>query len=227
MKLKSVISLGFFVGLALLPNSVKRWVYNTFLKAEIHPTASIGLSFVKARKLKMGPHSRIGHLNVIRNLELLQLDSHASIKNANTVGGLPLHDKKHFTEEEGRCPALIIGEYSRITGRHYFDCSHTIKIGHHTTIAGLGSAFFTHGINLEQNRQEAEALTIGNYAMIGARCVVVKGAKLPDYSALGANSTLHKAYETPYTLYSGVPAKPVKELNPASLYFHREAGYVD
>lgn len=226
MKLKAIISLGFFAGLALMPNAIKRRIYNAFLGTEIHSTARIGFSYVRARKIKMGPYSRIGHLNIIRNLELLDLGEMALIGSLNTVNALPLSDNRHFTDEVHRLPALILEEHSDIVGRNYFDCSHTIRIGHHTIIAGSGSAFFTHGINIEQNKQEAKPVTIGSYAMIGSRCVVVKGASLPDCSVLGANSTLSKAFEQPYRLYSGVPAMPVKELNPASQYFHRKIGYV-
>lgn len=226
MKLKAIISLGFFVGLALMPNAIKRRIYNAFLGAEIHSTARIGFSYVQAGKIKMGPYSRIGHLNVIRNLELLEIGEKALIGNLNSVSAFPLSDNRHFVDETHRFPALILEEHSDIVSRNYFDCCHTIRIGHHTIIAGSGSVFFTHGINIEQNKQEAKPITVGNHAMIGARCVVVKGASLPDCSVLGANSTLSKPLEQPYRLYSGVPAMPVKELNPASQYFHRKIGYV-
>ena len=55
---------------------------------------------------------------------------------------------------------------------------------------------------------------------------VIKGSALPDCSVLGANSTLHKAFSQPYTLYSGVPAQPVAPLDPESGYFHRDIGFV-
>jgi len=118
----------------------------------------------------------------------------------------------------GACSAIVKG--------HFFDCNHTITLGHHTIVAGQGSSFFTHGIDLAQNRQESSPIRIGNHCMIGACCVVLKGGVLPDCSVLGANSTLHKAFSEPYTLYSGVPAQPVATLDPESGYFHREIGFV-
>ena len=63
--------------------------------------------------------------------------------------------------------------------------------------------------------------------MVGAHSVLTRGAVLPDCSVLAANSTLHKAFEQTHMLYSGVPAKPVKELDPEGLFFKRKVGFVD
>lgn len=175
----------------------------------------------------MGAYAEIGHLNVITGLELLELQEKAVMLGQNRISALPLSCEKHFRHNPDRFPALVMEVHASITGKHYFDCNDTIRIGAYATIAGLGSSFFTHGIDLGGNRQETAPVVIGKYTMIGARCVVVKGSILPDYSILGANSTLHKAYDASYMLYSGVPAIPVKKLDGESAYFHRKEGFVD
>jgi hypothetical protein len=57
--------------------------------------------------------------------------------------------------------------------------------------------------------------------------VVLRGAELPDCSVLAAGSTLARAFQEPFTLYSGVPAQPVKALDRDAEYFRRTRGYVD
>ena len=119
-----------------------------------------------------------------------------------------------------------MGPYSAIVKGHFFDCNNTIALGHHTLVAGSRTSFFTHGINIAHNKQESAPIRIGNYCMIGACSVVLKGSMLPDCSVLGANSTLHMAFSEPYMLYSGVPARPIAPFDPQSAYFHREIGFV-
>jgi acetyltransferase-like isoleucine patch superfamily enzyme len=62
---------------------------------------------------------------------------------------------------------------------------------------------------------------------VGTGVVILKGSCLPDYSVLGAGSVLTKTMTEPYTLYSGVPAAPISELDKASRYFIRQTGFVD
>lgn len=209
-----------------LPNALKIFIYNKFFGWEIDRTAKIGLSFIHAKKVKMGAYSKIRHLNIIRNLELLEMAENATIGNLNSVSALPLGSKKHFSHEKNRSQSLIIGKYGAIVKGHFFDCNNTITIGSYTIIAGFGSAFFTHSINVENNRQETAPIHLGNYCMVGAKSVITRGAILPDCSILAANSTLHKAFDKTHTLYSGVPAVATKKLNPDSKYFKREVGFV-
>lgn len=224
--MKKLLSACFHAALAVLPMPLKRFILNRFLGCDIDRTARIGLSFICVKKIKMGPGSRIGHGNIIRNLELLELGPNASISMFNRVTALPLSSQKHFTDMPERFPSLTLGAHTAIVRGNFFDCCSAISIGHYALIAGQGSAFFSHGINVEHCKQETAPVRIGDYCMVAACCVVTKGAVLPDYSLLGANSTLHKPFTETHTLYSGVPASAVKKLGPDCLFFHRETGYV-
>jgi acetyltransferase-like isoleucine patch superfamily enzyme len=215
-----------FLVISFLPRAVKIFVLNKCFKCEIHPTAKIGLSFVKVKKIKMGPNAKIGNFNIIRNLELLDIGENATIGTSNYVTAIPLGSKQHFTDEESRFPALILGKCSGIVKKHFFDCNNTITIGHYTLIAGFNSAFFTHGVSIQKCKQVTTPVEIGNYCMIATHCTVTKGAKLPNCSILAASSTLHKTFEEPYRMYSGVPAQPVKVLEPDNAYFHRKTNYI-
>jgi hypothetical protein len=44
---------------------------------------------------------------------------------------------------------------------------------------------------------------------------------------LAAGSTLARAFDEPFTLYSGVPAAAVKSLDKDYAYFSRTRGFVD
>lgn len=224
--MKKIFLHAFYFFLAIFPSRLKCFVYNQFLGCEIHRTARIGFSLILAKKIVMGPHACIKHFNIIRNLDCLELGEAALIGNFNRVTCLPWGATRHFQMEENRRQALVLGRHAAIVGRHFFDCNNAILIGEYALIAGAGSSVFTHGINIQHNRQESGPVTIGKYCMIGAHSVILKNASLPDYSVLAANSTLHKAYTQTHTLYSGVPAVPVKALDPESKFFHRKEGYV-
>jgi hypothetical protein len=43
---------------------------------------------------------------------------------------------------------------------------------------------------------------------------------------LGAGSVLQKTYQTPYILYSGVPALPIKTFETEAKFFVRDTGFV-
>ncbi len=120
-----------------------------------------------------------------------------------------------------------MGRHSNLTSRHYVDCSNHVQIGEFATVAGARSQILTHAIDFRRCRQVSAPVQIGKYCFVGTACVMLKGARLPDYSVLAANSTLARAFEDPFTLYSGVPATAVRVMDRDSLYFHRECGYVE
>lgn len=212
--------------LTLAPWPIRRRLLNALFGYEIAPSARIGLSLVALDKLVMGEHSRIGHLNVIKSFDRLEMGAHARIGSRNYMSGLGSRSKKHFQDEAGRAPELIMGEHASITGRHLVDCCNRITIGAFTTIAGAGTHILTHAISIKENRQRSGGVSIGRYCFIGSASVILKGAALPDFSVLAANSTLHRANTLTHHIYSGVPAEPVRALDEASAYFHRTTGHV-
>jgi acetyltransferase-like isoleucine patch superfamily enzyme len=94
-------------------------------------------------------------------------------------------------------------------------------------VAGARSQILTHAIDFKRNRQVSAPVRIGRYCFVGTACVVLKGARLPECSVLAAGSTLARAYDETFTLYSGVPALPVKALDRDAEYFRRTRGHVD
>jgi len=52
-------------------------------------------------------------------------------------------------------------------------------------------------------------ITLERFASVGTNCVIMPGVTMAEGSVLGACSFLTKSTE-PWTIYVGVPAKPVK-----------------
>lgn len=209
-----------------LPWGLRRWILQRVFGYKIDPTAHIGKSWVMPQQLIMEPHSRIRSMTFVRGLELLHLGAHSSIGNGCWITGYPRGSSGHFAHQTDRQPILIVGEHSAITNRHLIDCTHSVTIGKFSTFAGFQSQILTHSIDLEEARQDSHPVVIGDYCFVGTNSVILGGSVLPSYSVLGAKSLLNKAYTEAYTLYAGVPAKPVKTLDKDMNYFVREVGFV-
>lgn len=213
--------------IVFLPWKLRRWVLNKFFHYQIHPTAKIGFSYVYPKHLIMEEGARIGHLNVAIHLDDMALGKNVIVDRGNWITGFPTGiSSKHFATDVERKSELLIGKESAITKNHHIDCTNSIHIGRFVTIAGYRSQFLTHSINVYENRQESHPIVIGDYCFVSTEVKILGGSILPNYSVLGAGAVLNKEYAEQYTLYAGVPAKPVKNLNPMAKYFHRKTGFV-
>jgi hypothetical protein len=210
----------------LLPWKLRRAFLENQFGYQIHPTCSIGFSWIFPAKLIMAEGSRIGSATVCKNIELLHLKPFATIGRGNWITGFPLGPSRHFAHETERRPELILGDHSAITNRHLLDCTNSVTIGRFTTFAGFHSQIISHSIDLEQNRQSSKPVHVGDYCFVGTNCVLLGGSVLPDYSVLGAKSLLNKDFTESYQLYGGVPARPIKSLSRDNKYFQRTEGFV-
>ena len=218
---KALILLSFF-----LPWGVRRSFLEKQFGYKIHPSCRIGFSCVCPTRLIMEEASRIEHLTVCKNIDLLHLKKHASIGRGNWITGFPLGPAWHFAQEKDRRPELIVGEHSAITHRHLIDCTNSVTIGRFTTFAGFQSQILTHSIDIEKNCQSSSPVRVGDYCFIGTNCVLLGGSALPDFCVLGAKSLLNKSFTESYQLYGGVPARPIEKLSPDCEYFRRTEGFV-
>jgi acetyltransferase-like isoleucine patch superfamily enzyme len=210
----------------VLPWRLKRFALRALYGYELHPTSHIGLAWVFPKRLAMGAQSRIGHLTVCKGLERVALGEHASIGRLNWISAYPLGQGPHFAHMTGRNPQLVMGEHAAITHRHIIDCTDEVTIGAFTTVAGYRTQILTHSIDLDECRQHAKPVKIGSYSFVGTACTILGGAAVPDRSVLAAHALLNRAYDEPYRLYAGVPAKPVSQLDPGMKYFTRPTGFV-
>jgi acetyltransferase-like isoleucine patch superfamily enzyme len=210
----------------LLPWPLRRLVLNSLFGYRIHRDSQIGFAWIYPKKLVMGAHSKIGHLTVCKEIDLLHLGAHASIGRLNWITGYPGGSSKHFVHQPERSSTLVLEEHASITHRHLVDCTSTVSIGAFTTFAGFRSQILAHSIDVENCRQSSDSISIGRYCFVGTDCVLLGGSTLPDNSILGAKSLLNKKYSDKYWLYAGTPAKPVKQLAPDFAYFVRQTGFI-
>lgn len=210
----------------LLPWPARRRLLEKQFGYSIHPDSRIGLAWICPLRLVMEEHSRIGHLNVCKDIDLLHLGAHAIIGQLNWITGFPSGNKRHFVHQIDRRPELIVERHAGISSRHFIDCTARVRIGAFATVAGFRSQLITHSIDLEAGRQSSEPIEIGEYCFVGTDSVVLGGGVLPHHSVLGAKSLLNKGWEVPFFLYGGVPAQPLKELSPEMQYFRRSEGFV-
>jgi acetyltransferase-like isoleucine patch superfamily enzyme len=216
--------LGFFS--LFLPWGLRRALLEKQFGYSIHPSSRIGFAWIFPRKLVMEEGSRIGHLTVCKNIDLLHLGAHAIVGQLNWITGFPSGKSRHFAHQPDRRPELIVERHAGISSRHLIDCTARVRIGAFATIGGFRSQLLTHSIDFNAGRQTAEPIEIGEYSFTGTNSVVLGGSVLPHHSVLGAQSLLNKKWDEPYRLYAGVPAKPVKELSPEMEYFRRTEGFV-
>ena len=211
----------------VLPWSIRRSILEKFYNCHLGEGSRIGLSLLLCRSVRLGRGARIGHLNFLKNLSLVELGDHAVINNLNWITGFPKMDSPHFAAEPDRAPELILGHHSAITNRHLVDCTNRVTIGKFTTFAGFRSQILTHTIDIVEGSQTSRPLTIGDFCFIGTDCILLGGSSLPSYSVLGAKSLLNKQHLTQYRLYGGIPARELSELPADAKYFTREKGFVN
>lgn len=212
------------IGLTPLPSRLKTAAYRRIFKFDIAPSAHLGLSVIACDNLSMMPHSRIGHMSVIRGKMALRMGEYSSIGQFNWISG-GVDDGRYFIGR-ARSPELLLGDHSSITSRHYIDCTDRISIGRFTTIAGNRSIFITHGIDYRESCQDCAPIHIGDYCLIGSNVTVLKGVNIASRTILGAASVVPKSITTELGVWVGVPARHVKKLTGFEKYFRRQSGHI-
>lgn len=210
--------------LMAFPWSLRRRLLQKTLGFVIHPTASIGYSVVLPAHLRMGEHSAIGHLNVMKGMDRVTLARFAVIGTMNWIYAIP-RGAPHLHGQE-RDPELVLDEGASVVSRHLIDCSSAVHVGRFALLAGYSSQVISHAIDVRRNRQASRPITIGPYSFVGTGCVLLGGAKVPPYSVVGAGSTLRDAFTEPYKIYAGVPAVAVGTLPEDAAFFVRESAEV-
>ncbi|MCB5425829.1 acyltransferase [Altererythrobacter sp. CC-YST694] len=211
----------------VLPWALRRRLLVKVFGFDIHPTARIGKSVLLPRKLRMAEHSRIGSLTFGHGMEEIRLDAHAILGSMNWISGFPLGGARYFRDFPDRHPMLHLEEHATIVNRNLIDCTDRVTVGRFALVAGNRNQILTHGIDMRTSNQSSAPVRIGAYSMVGTGSILLKGSALPDYCALGAGSTLHKNHSQTHMLYSGVPAEPVRALDPGLSFFSRTQGTSD
>jgi acetyltransferase-like isoleucine patch superfamily enzyme len=214
------------LAIVLLPWGLRRWLLRRLYGYDIAPSARIGLAWVYPKRLRMGEGARISHFTVAVHLDSIEMGDYATIGRSNWITGFPSGSTTHFAHQTDRQPRLILGDHSAITKNHHVDCTHEIRVGRFSTIAGYQTQLMTHAIDIIAGRQHSEPIAIGDYCFVSTRCIILGGARLPSQSVLAAGAVLTKAFDVSFSLYGGVPARYLKEIPKDARYFQRVKGFV-
>ncbi|MDE6223387.1 MAG: acyltransferase [Muribaculaceae bacterium] len=103
---------------------------------------------------------------------------------------------------------IRIANHVTIWGAYPIEIGDCVIIGPHTTIVS-GNHTFGNG-SFRNGKGTGGKVTIGANSWIAANSTVAAKSVLPECSVLGANSMLNKAFDVPYGIYGGVPAKFIK-----------------
>jgi len=173
----------------VLPQPLKRALFRRVLGWDVAADAYVGLSYIGADAVKLGPGSHIGHFNIVRNIRSLELGRHAYVKDFNHIfGGTPagMQGERSFR----------LGDNSNIMSRHFFDVGGTIAIGRDSLIGGRGTQIYTHSIITGGggHRWRVADMVIGDGAMVFASAVLVH-CHIPPGAIVAAGAVLTKSYE--------------------------------
>ena len=160
----------------------------------------------------------IGAFNVFNDLGVLTLKEHAIIGHWNWVTA------SRALGGAGASCLLHVGAHSAITSRHYIDCSGGIRVGTHTTIAGVRSTLLTHGISWRSNAQTFSSIEIGDYCLISSNVQVSPGTVIGSRIVIGMGATIAGRVVDP-GLYVQSRATLVKSDLDGD-YFRRAQGHV-
>lgn len=101
---------------------------------------------------------------------------------------------------------LTIGKDVFMTNYHFFDVAGKLSIGSGTWIAGRGSQFWTHGVNVPDRN-----ISIGEKCYIGSAVRFAPGSGVGNNVIVGLGSVVTKRVEGSNALVAGFPAKIVRE----------------
>jgi acetyltransferase-like isoleucine patch superfamily enzyme len=166
----------------------------------------------------IGNGAGIGAFNVLKDLTVLTLKDHAVIGHWNWVTAC------RALGEAGASCLLHVGAHSAITSRHYIDCSGGIRVGTHTTIAGVRSTLVTHGISWRSSAQTFRPIEIGDYCLISSNVQVSPGTVVGSRIVIGMGATIAGRIVDP-GLYIQSRATLVKSDLDGG-YFRRAQGHV-
>jgi acetyltransferase-like isoleucine patch superfamily enzyme len=195
----------------LLPASpIKIWLLRR-LGNDIGENTIIGPNVVlNCGPFQVGAETVVDPFNLFKGLSRVELGSRVRIGRYNQISAVPAYQQ--FSDKVG---IFIMREISLLTNRHYIDCSGQVILDRHAAVGGLRTIVQSHEFDLETSDATIGKVTVGEYAMTGACCLLLKDSYVPPYSVLAAGTVLSKARddaELKRGLYGGVPAKFIREL---------------
>jgi acetyltransferase-like isoleucine patch superfamily enzyme len=205
--------------LAILPSRIKIPLYRRLLGWKIGQGVYIGLSFIDAEEVIIGDYVRIGHFSRFHCIPKLEIQYKTVIARWNLFAALPSKSRAII---EGASPSLFIGKDCYIMRGHFFDVQAPLRLENSVTIAGHGSAFYTHSMDYRKNRLVAKPIVIGENSYVGSNARFIPGARIAPNSFVGMGAVVTKVFDEQYVLLAGSPARIMRNLDREADWFTRE-----
>jgi acetyltransferase-like isoleucine patch superfamily enzyme len=189
----------------LLPSSPLKLRLLRMLGHDIAESAIVGPTLVLGcGRFSVGAGSVIDPFNLFKSLSRVKLGEQVRMGRFNQVSAA-----RGFQQYSPRVGAFIVGDEVTITNRHYFDCSGQVVLRNHTAIGGIRTIVQSHEFDLGGSVSRVDVTEVGEFTMLGTRCLVLMGARLPSHSVFAAGSVVPRTrdgVDQPSGLYGGVPA---------------------
>lgn len=172
----------------VLPQPAKRALFRHILGWNVADDAYVGLSYLGAETVSLGPGSRIGHFNIVRNIRSLEFGRNAYIMNFNHIFGCT---PAGMSGER----AFRLGDGGHVMSHHFFEVGGSITLGDNTVIGGRGTQIYTHSIITRRGVDEWKVgeMVIGDGAKIYASTILVH-CRIPPRAIVTAGAVVTKSY---------------------------------
>lgn len=171
-----------------LPQPLKRALFRHVLGWKVADDAYVGLSYIGADAVTLGPGSHIGHFNIVRNVRTLALGRRAYIKDFNHIfgGTVGIRGERSFR----------LGDDGHIMSRHFFDVCGVVEIGRDALIGGRGTQIYTHSLVAPHGVDEWSVgeMVIGDGAQVFASAILVH-CRVPPGAIVAAGAVLTKSFD--------------------------------
>ena len=189
---------------SVLPSSSLRCAFYKALFGYSIKNAKIGFATVISVRTASVEGCTIGRFNRFLGPMHISIGPGADIETHNTFDcGEWAADAQHIDRYDR---TLILEADSRITNHHFFDVAGRFFLGQGSWIAGRGSQFWTHGVNVADRN-----VSIGSGCYIGSAVRFAPGSGVGDNVIVGIGSILTKQIDASNALIAGFPAEVIKE----------------
>lgn len=216
-KLKALVVLA----VGLLPASRRKNGLLNRLGHEVHPRAHIApILLLRVRRLRVGANTTLGYGNMLRGLRLAEFGTDTEVGPRNDFRA------NRGRAEDAADPEMVgvlkIGDVVFISKKHVIDCSGGVVIGDWSGLSGRDVFIYSHSYDPQRDTRLMAPTRIGRSSMVASKTLLAMGSTLPDGSILAMGGLLMPGASKPFTIYGGVPAKPLNVDVKDWAYLHRK-----
>ena len=106
---------------------------------------------------------------------------------------------------------LTVGSNTKLPGKVWIDSVYPVTIGHDVAVSDdLTILTAGHDVNAADFAMTGQAISIGDYAWLPTKIIVLPGANIGEGAVVGAGSVVTRPVE-PYTVVAGNPARKIAD----------------